>query len=74
MKALKIFCCASRASASKWLLCPFQEATTDPKPTVEAFALNTAGGSLGTEIERVCLDNELVILTWSPIHLRAIVG
>jgi len=56
----------------KWLLCPFQEAATDPKPMIEAFALNTTGGSLGTEIERVCLDNELVISTWSPIHLRDI--
>jgi hypothetical protein len=51
-------------------LCPFQEAATDPKPTVEAFALNTTGASLGAEIERVCRDNELVISTWSPIHLR----
>lgn len=65
VRALKIFCCASRA-------CPFQGAATDPKPMIEAFALNTTGGSLGTEIERVCLDNELVILTWSPIHLRDI--
>lgn len=56
----------------KWLLCPVQEAPTDPKPTVEAFALNTTGGSLGAEIERVCLDNELVIPTWSPIHLRTL--
>ena len=29
------------------------------------------GGSLGAEIERTCVENELVILTWSPIHLRA---
>jgi len=56
----------------KWLLCPVQEAPTDPKPTVEAFPLNTTGGSLGAEIERVCLDNELVIPTWSPIHLRTV--
>jgi len=54
----------------KWLLCPMQAAPTDPKPTVEAFALATTGGSLGAEIERVCLDNELIIQTWSPIHLR----
>jgi predicted AAA+ superfamily ATPase len=54
----------------KWLLCPVQETPTAPKPTVEAFPLNTAGGSFGGEIERVCLDNELVISTWSPIHLR----
>jgi len=56
----------------KWLLCPVQEVTTDPRPTVEAFALTTTGGSLGSEIERVCLDNELVIQTWSPIHLRTL--
>jgi hypothetical protein len=43
---------------------------TDPKPGIEAFALNTTGGSFGGEIERVCSDNELVIATWSPIHLR----
>ena len=56
----------------KWLLCPFQEAAADLKPTVDAFALNTTGESLGTEITRVCLGNELVISTWSPIHLRDI--
>ncbi len=54
----------------KWLMCPVQNTPTDPKPTVEAFPLNTTGGSVGSEIERVCLDNELVITTWSPIHLR----
>jgi len=53
----------------KWLLCPSQESPTG-KPTVEAFLLNTSGAALGPEIERVCLDNELVIATWSPIHLR----
>jgi predicted AAA+ superfamily ATPase len=55
----------------KWLLCPVQNNPTDPKPTVEAFQLNTTGGSAANEIERVCIDNELVITTWSPIHLRA---
>jgi uncharacterized protein len=55
----------------KWLLCPVQHTPTDPKPIVEAFPLNTTGGSTGSEIERVCVDNELVISTWSPIHLRA---
>ena len=38
---------------------------------VEAFVLNTHGTTLGNEIERVCVENELVITTWSPIHLRA---
>jgi predicted AAA+ superfamily ATPase len=54
----------------KWLLCPSQETPTG-KPNVEVFPLNTSGATLGPEIERVCIDNELVIATWSPIHLRA---
>jgi hypothetical protein len=53
----------------KWLLCPSQENPTD-KPSVEVAPLNTSGAALGAEIERVCLDNEWVITTWSPIHLR----
>ena len=55
----------------KWLHCPVQNSPTDPKITVEAFPLNTSGSGLGSEIERVCVENELVISTWSPIHLRA---
>ncbi len=54
----------------KWLLCPVQHSPTEPKPSVEAFPLNTSGSALGSEIERVCVENELVITTWSPIHLR----
>lgn len=54
----------------KWVLCPSQEAPTG-KPTVEVSPLNTSGAALGSEIERVCLDNEWVIATWSPIHLRS---
>ena len=53
----------------KWLLCPSQENPTG-KPAVETFPLHTSGAALGPEIERVCRDNELVITTWSPIHLR----
>ena len=53
----------------KWLLCPSQDNPTG-KPSVETFPLNTSGSVLGSEIERVCLDNELVIAIWSPIHLR----
>ena len=37
---------------------------------METFPLNTTDAALGPEIERVCLHNELVIATWSPIHLR----
>jgi predicted AAA+ superfamily ATPase len=54
----------------RWLLCPSQASSTATQPTVEAFPLNTGGAALGTEIERVCQDNELVITAWSPIHLR----
>lgn len=54
----------------KWLLCPVQHSPTDPKPAAEAFPLNTSGSTLSSELQRVCLDNELVIITWSPIHLR----
>ncbi len=54
----------------KWLLCPGQDNPTAAKPTVEVFPLNTGGAALGPEIERVCVDNVLVITTWSPIHLR----
>jgi len=53
----------------KWLLCPSQGTPTG-KPSVETIPLNTSGAALGPEIERVCLDNEWVIATWSPIHLR----
>jgi hypothetical protein len=55
----------------KWLLCPVQNSPTEPKPLVESFPVNTSGSGLGSEIERVCVENELVISTWSPIHLRA---
>ncbi len=55
----------------RWLLCPMRETPTDLKPSIEVFPLNTTGGSVGSEVERVCTENELVIGTWSPIHLRA---
>lgn len=54
----------------KWLLCPAQSKPAEPKPVLEALALNTTGSALGAEVERVCLENEWVITTWSPIHLR----
>lgn len=54
----------------RWLLCAVQETPTDPKPFVEAFTLTTTGGSVSSEMERVCVENELIITTWSPIHLR----
>jgi hypothetical protein len=55
----------------RWLLCPVQDDPRADRPAVEAFALNTTSGTAGGELERVCRENELVIETWSPIHLRA---
>lgn len=55
----------------KWLLCPMQDDPTATKPSIEAFPLNTSSGTALGELERVCRENELVIETWSPIHLRA---
>jgi uncharacterized protein len=53
----------------KWLLCPSQDIPTG-NPSVESLALNTSGAALGSEIERLCLENEWVIAAWSPVHLR----
>ena len=54
----------------KWLLCPVMTSPTDREATVEAFPLNPASGTYAAELTRVCEENELVIGTWSPIHLR----
>lgn len=54
----------------KWLLCPVMAQPTDKQPAVEAFPLNPGGNAYAAEIERVCIENELIITTWSPVHLR----
>lgn len=54
----------------KWLLCPVMSQPTDKQIAVEAFPLNPAGNAYGSEIERVSTENELIISTWSPVHLR----
>jgi len=54
----------------RWLLCPGQEASTDLSPTIAVFPLNTTTGTMSSEIERACIENELVLISWSPIHLR----
>ncbi len=55
----------------KWLLCPVQDDPTASRPVVEPFVLNTTSSNAPDEVERVCRENELVIDTWSPIHLRS---
>lgn len=54
----------------KWLLCPMMTSATDREAKVEAFPLNSSNGTYAVELARVCEENELVISTWSPIHLR----
>lgn len=54
----------------KWLLCPVQDDPVASKVSVESFALNTTSGTVTSELERICRENELVIESWSPIHLR----
>ena len=55
----------------RWLLCPVKHTPTDSKTTIEPFQMNTSGSGFGPEVERVCVENELVISAWSPIHLRS---
>lgn len=55
----------------KWLLCPVQNTPTDREISTETFTFNTSGSSFGNEVQRVCTENELIISTWSPIHLRS---
>jgi predicted AAA+ superfamily ATPase len=55
----------------KWLLCPVLESATEKDPTVEVFPINSAGG-FGTEIDRVCKEQELIITAWGPALFRNI--
>lgn len=55
----------------RWLLCPVKHSATDRELEVESFPLSTSGSSFGAEVERVCIENELVITAWSQIHLRS---
>jgi len=54
----------------RWLLCPGQDDPSQATSIFEVFSVATSGNSFASEIERICSDNELVITTWSAIHLR----
>lgn len=54
----------------RWLVCPGMAAPTDKQILMEALPLNTSGNSLGSELERVATENELILSVWSPVHLR----
>lgn len=55
----------------KWVLCPMMQVPTDREAQVEAFPMNAGNGAFTDELSRVCTENELIIGTWSPIHLRS---
>ena len=55
----------------KWLLNPVMASATDREAAVEKHELNTSGGTYAAEIARVCQENEVIVSTWSPIHLRS---
>jgi predicted AAA+ superfamily ATPase len=55
----------------RWVLSPTLLSATQRDIQVEGFPMNTAGASYMSELTRVCEENELVISTWSPIHLRS---
>ena len=57
----------------KWLIAPAQSLKRDGRMGEiewEAYPLNPASAGLGKEVERVCAENELVVVQWAPIHLH----
>lgn len=58
----------------RWLLAPSQTVNSDGKVgelTWDAHTLGTANvQGMGKELDRVLLENELVIYEWAPIHLH----
>jgi predicted AAA+ superfamily ATPase len=54
----------------RWLLCPMQDDPTASSPAIEVHQLGTTAGTAGTELDRVCDENGLVIGVWAPVHLR----
>ncbi len=56
----------------KWLLAPVQQASPGKglsEVQWEAFQLNPGASQWMPELERVLLENELVITQWAPVHL-----
>jgi uncharacterized protein len=59
--------------AYKWLVAPSQAPKKDGglgEVEWESFTLNPAVPGLGKEIDRVLVENELVIREWAPVHLH----
>lgn len=54
----------------RWVLAPTQ-ATPAAPITLDAYPISASATSSNGEIDRVCIENELVIPRWSPMHLRS---
>ena len=59
----------------KWLICPVEDLARG-KPTLnwEAVQISAAAQNLVQEIERKLFEEEWLISTWSPIHLKNILA
>ncbi|WP_297831879.1 hypothetical protein [Thermomonas sp.] len=63
--------------AWRWLVVPVQMERRGgglDEAGWEEFSLNPAAQGLGRELERVVVENELVIREWSPIHLHRLLA
>jgi hypothetical protein len=54
----------------RWVLAPTQ-ATPAAPISLDAYPISASATSSTGEIDRVCIENELVIPRWSPMHLRS---
>ena len=58
----------------RWLLAPSQTASPDGKVSELSWDAHTLGTAnvqgMGKELDRVLLENELVIYEWAPVHLH----
>lgn len=63
--------------AYRWLLAPVQLEKRGgglEEASWEHFQLNPAAQALGREVDRVAIENELIIREWSPIHLHRLLS
>jgi len=63
--------------AYKWLIAPTQAVKPDGSLddiAWEAFSLNPATQGLAKEVDRVLVENELVIHQWAPVHLNKLLA
>ena len=56
----------------KWLLCPIQNKPDDQTIEWERISVNTHASNLIEEIENKLQEEEWIISSWSPVHLKAV--